>query len=100
MGGAPNYNKFKTFIASVRTKEQKIKREIISVASGKGKYPLCLKEKLYETCPKETPENPESVPQECKLCPQFVESPFHIERSHEARLKRLKEAGLPTRIEE
>ncbi|MFH1445153.1 MAG: hypothetical protein ABIF08_01585 [Nanoarchaeota archaeon] len=98
MGGAPNYNRFKSYICSVRTKNLKNREQRVEVSSGKGRYPKCLQDKPYEICPNETPKNPKDIPKECKSCPQYTESSFDTERRHQEKLKRLRESGMPTQI--
>lgn len=100
MGGAPKYSKgratLKRWQDAIRYKES----QNIMVKQGKGRYPKCLKQRPYpEVCPEEEPKDIQNVPDECRLCPEYLESNFHLEHSHEERLKRLKEAGLPTVIE-
>ncbi len=99
-GSRPAYSKTKAFNKEMAIKEKRIKEGSIIVKDGKGRYPECLKEKPYsELCPKDTPKRPEDIPKECKFCPEHLESPFHIKRRREKLLKRLQEAGMPTKIE-
>jgi len=100
MGGAPKYSKGRAVLQKWSNAKKYYESQNIIVDPGKGKYPKCLETKPYgELCPKETPEDPKNVPKECKWCPEHVESPFHAQTTRVERLKRLQEAGLPTKIE-
>ena len=98
--GAPKYSsgraRFKRWADAKRYYES----QNIIVDPGKGRYPKCLNEKPYpEICPKEIPKDPKNIPNECKLCPECLESSFYAKTFHKEKIKRIKESGLPTRIE-
>jgi len=97
MAGGPKYNRFAGFLHDMRMKEINIRKSTINVKEGKGKYPECLPGKQYAFCPKETPENPENVPHDCKQCPQFVNSKFYsdVYMIHDRRIEMLRKRGLP-----
>jgi len=99
MGGAPKYSAGRARLRRWANAKRYYEGQNIMVDPGKGKYPKCLKEKSYsEICPKEIPEDPKNVPKECKFCLQYLESPFYAQTSRLDRLRRLQEAGLPTKI--
>jgi len=99
MGGAPKYAKGRARMQKWANAKKYHESRNIMVDPGRGKYPKCLNDKPYgELCPKETPEDPKNVPKECKFCPEHLESPFYAQASRLDRLKRIQEAGLPTKI--
>lgn len=97
MGGAPNYGKGRAFMQRMVDAERRNREQNIMVKEGKGRYPKCLPDKPYAFCPKETPEDPKNVPQDCKFCPHFIYSKFYSEvyMTNDRRLERLKKRGLP-----
>ncbi len=105
MAGGPNYRQFKSFLADVSAKESRLKRERIVVKEGKGRYPSCLKSLPYDFCPKpeEVPKDPAEVHRSCRFCDEFKKSRFYDENIAEKerleKIRRLKEAGLPTKLE-
>ncbi len=97
MGSVPNYGRDREKMKSWKALESRVKNgENIMVKQGMGRYPKCLKDHTYEICPKQEPSNPEDTPKECRWCPNFIESPFHQERSKQEKLKRLQSVGVPT----
>ena len=77
MGGAPNYGKGRAFMQRMVDAERRNREQNIMVKQGKGRYPKCLPDKPYTFCPKETPEDPKNIPQDCKFCPHFIYSKFY-----------------------
>ncbi len=77
----------------------------IITKDGRGRYPNCFKILPYVWCPKpeEIPEDPMNTPQTCKNCQEFLKSRFYsehfAEKAQEEKLKRFREAGIPTVIE-
>ncbi len=102
MGGAPNYAKGRANMARMADGKSRAFAQNIIVDRGKGRYPKCLtlEPKPYYFCPKgKAPEDPKDVPTECKSCQEYTRSHFWEENTRNDRLKRLRDAGLPTRIE-
>ena len=99
MGGAPNYAKGRAKMRQWESAKRHKTNQNIMVASGKGKYPKCLESKPYpEVCPQKVPEDPNNVPEECKFCPEHIESPFHAKLAFQRKMKRIKESGLSSVI--
>lgn len=99
MGGAPSYAKQRRYTAMMNWKKHNVYKDVVDVRKGKGQYPKCTKIKPYDFCPEEEISETKNVPSECKNCPNYTESKYFKGISHKDRLKRLKESGLPTRIE-
>jgi hypothetical protein len=105
MGSAMNYAKGRRAMKRMSDGKAKAFAQNIIIKVGKGRYPDCFKILPYIWCPKseEIPNDPKNVPKTCKTCQEFLKSKFYsehfAERVHEERLKRIKEAGLPTVIE-
>jgi hypothetical protein len=98
MGGAPNYSKGRDRLQGWASAKSYYEKQNINVKPGRGKYPDCLTTKPCPGCPKESPADTKIIPKERKFCPEHLESKFHLENSLSERLKRLQDAGLPTKF--
>lgn len=105
MGSAMNYRKGRQAMKRMSEGKSRAFAQNIIIKDDKGRYPNCFKILPYAWCPKpeEIPDNPLNTPNTCKSCQEFLKSKFYsehfAEKTHEERLRRLRESGLPTVIE-